>query len=208
MIFKKLIKKCICSITTLKKNSSVNDKATISYFVRFYNSSIGKYSYISNNCNVFHTVIGNYVSIGLGCNIGGGEHPLNWVSTSPAFQNNRTMLYGLYENKYNPFKETVIGNDVWIGPNSIIKSGVTISDGAVVGAGSIVTKNIGPFEIWGGNPAHFIRKRFDDNICNKLIETHWWNWDDKTIVKYGNAFTDVNAFLKQYYNDKEIDSNE
>ena len=74
--------------------------------------------------------------------------------------------------------------------------GVTIGDGAVVGAGSIVTKDVGPYEIWAGNPARFIRKRFDDEIIEKLLESQWWNWDDEKLKKYGEKFQSPEEFVK------------
>ena len=76
----------------------------------------------------------------------------------------------------------VIGNDVWIGLNTTILSGISIGDGAIIGAESLVTKNVGPYEIWGGNPAKFIKKRFDDDTIQKLLEIKWWDWEDRKSV--------------------------
>ena len=74
--------------------------------------------------------------------------------------------------------------------------GVTIGDGAVIGAGSIVTKDVGPYEIWAGNPARFIRKRFDDETIEKLLESQWWNWDDEKLKMYGEKFQSPEEFVK------------
>ncbi len=83
-----------------------------------------------------------------------------------------------------PFKgDTVIGNDVWIGYNASFMPGVKVSDGAIIGTNSLVTKNIGPYEIWGGNPAKLIRKRFSDEVIELLLKIQWWNWDIKKIEK-------------------------
>jgi hypothetical protein len=68
---------------------------------------MGKYSYISNSSNVFFATVGNFTSIGLGCNIG-GKHPTDWVSTSTAFQANRTVKHGLFENAFMPFKKLLL----------------------------------------------------------------------------------------------------
>lgn len=76
-----------------------------------------------------------------------------------------------------------IGNDVWIGFRITILSGVKIADGAVVAACSVVTKDIGPYEIWGGNPARFIKKRFHENEIHRLLKIQWWNWDVEKIEK-------------------------
>lgn len=72
--------------------------------------------------------------------------------------------------------DTIIDNDVWLGAESMIMPGVNIADGAVIGARSLVTKNIGPYEIWAGNPARFIKKRFSDEDIEKLLQIKWWEW--------------------------------
>lgn len=190
-----MLKEIFYRMTSMVRNSYIAPKAQISYFVKFYNSSIGSFSYISNNCNVFSTEIGRYTSIGLGCNIGGGEHPLDWVSTSPVFQNKRTFKQGYNGLQYEPYKKTFIGNDVFIAPNAIIKTGVKISDGAVVGAGAVVTKDIGPYEIWAGNPARIIRKRFSDDQIEKLLELKWWNWPEERLAKVVEYINQPEIFL-------------
>ncbi|ABE04565.1 Acetyltransferases [Rickettsia bellii RML369-C] len=75
----------------------------------------------------------------------------------------------------------MLGNDVWIGTESLIMSGIKIADGAIVGARSLVTKNIGAYEIWGGNPARLIKKRFSDEDIEKLLQIKWWDWSDDKI---------------------------
>lgn len=83
-----------------------------------------------------------------------------------------------------PFKgNTVVGNDVWIGCNAAFTPGVRVGDGAIIGANSLVTKDVGPYEIWGGNPAKLIRKRFSEEIIELLLKIQWWNWDIEKIEK-------------------------
>ena len=84
-----------------------------------------------------------------------------------------------WENK----GDIVIGNDVWIGYEAVIMSGVTIGDGAIIGARAVVTKNVPPYTIVGGIPAKTIRKRFDENTISKLQEMKWWNWTEEKIKK-------------------------
>jgi len=78
----------------------------------------------------------------------------------------------------------IISNDVWIGVESVILSGIKIGDGAVVGTKSVVTQSIPPYAIVFGNPANILRYRFDQETINKLLEIAWWNWDDKKIVEF------------------------
>ncbi|GLQ81463.1 hypothetical protein GCM10007881_49840 [Mesorhizobium huakuii] len=77
---------------------------------------------------------------------------------------------------------TEIGNDVWIGLRAVIMPGIRIGDGAVVGAGSIVTKDVAPYAIVAGNPARFIRSRFTDDQIASLLAIRWWEWSDEKIM--------------------------
>lgn len=186
------------SISAILQNSKVDKKSAICMGVRFYSSSIGKYSYIGNNTIVMNTNIGSFSSIAGNCYIGGTSHPLDWVSTSSVFHKRRNVLHKNFSDfDYNPFKDTFIGNDVWIGEGCKIKSGVKISDGAVVGMGAIVTKDVGPYEIWAGNPARCIRKRFDDETIGKLTEIEWWNWNDERIKEYSRYFNNPSELIKR-----------
>lgn len=128
---------------------------------------------------------------------GGAKHPIEWVTTSPCFhlKDNATgICYA--ENEFNWKERTYVGNDVWIGERATVLSGLTIGDGAVIGGGSVVTKDVGPYEIWAGNPARFIRKRFDDETISKLEKIQWWNFEDTELTKIGSLMTNVDGFLK------------
>jgi virginiamycin A acetyltransferase len=88
------------------------------------------------------------------------------------------------EGKSYPNKgDLIIGNDVWIGYNATIMSGVTIGDGAIIATNATVTKDVTPYTIVGGNPAKEIRKRFDEDTIKKLLDMQWWNWDIARITK-------------------------
>lgn len=168
----------------------VDKTAAICSGVRFYRGKIGKYSYIGNNSFVSDTDIGSFTSISTDCYIGGTSHPTSWVSTSPVFHKwENIMKKNFARHEFEIFKRTTIGNDVWIGNRVMIKAGVKIADGAVIGMGSIVTKDIGPYEIWAGNPARLIRKRFDDETIDAFEKMKWWEWDDNKIEKYADKFT-------------------
>ena len=102
------------------------------------------------------------------------------------------------DGKSYPSKgDTIIGNDVWIGYRAAILPGVKIGDGAIIGSYSVVTKDVPPYTIVGGNPAQPIRKRFDEETIARLLELAWWDWPIEKITKYAAYLTgDVNAFLK------------
>lgn len=102
------------------------------------------------------------------------------------------------DGKSYPSKgDTIVGNDVWIGYRATILPGVKIGDGAIIGSYSVVTKDVPPYTIVGGNPAQPIRKRFDEETIARLLELAWWDWPIEKITKYAAYLTgDVNAFLK------------
>lgn len=181
------------------KNSIIHKTSKVCSASTVVNSKIDKYTYIGNNSTIIETEIGSFCSIADNVIIGGASHPLNWVSTSPVFLEGRNILNkNFQECEYNPYLKTYIENDVWIGNNCLIKSGIKIETGAVIGMGSVLTKNVGAYEIWAGNPAKFLKKRFDDKIIEKLLNTQWWNEEDSMIQKKTNEFNNINKFIEQY----------
>lgn len=178
-------------------NCKIDKTCKIRFRCLVVNSEISKYSYIAENTTILDCKIGAFSSIASNCFIGGASHPTNWVSTSPVFQDCSSVLKKKYAKiKYNPYEKTHIGNDVWIGSNTLIKAGVTIGNGAVVGMGSVVTKNIGPYEIWAGNPAHIIRKRFDAETIKALQSIEWWDFSDEELKIYGKYFDNPQKFME------------
>lgn len=130
------------------------------------NLIIGKFCSIADNVQIFL----------------GGNHRVDWVSTYPFNHMTNYFSDGVKVSGHPASKgDVVIGNDVWIGQNSIIMSGVCIADGAVIAAGSIVTKSVGPYEIWGGNPAKLIRLRFEEKYIAELLTIKWWDWSTDRI---------------------------
>lgn len=175
--------------------SKVDKKARIGNGAKLVKCEVGRYSYIYGT-GLVQTKVGAFCSIASGSSIGGGSHPVDWVSSSPVFYNGGNVLNTNFANTpFTEHVETTIGNDVWIGAHCLIKGGVTIGDGAIIGMGSVVTKDIPPYEIWGGNPAHFIRKRFDDETIARLQKLQWWSWDEEKLRKYGSFFCDPQKLL-------------
>lgn len=181
------------------KNSQVDKRAKVEAGSIFLSSSMKKYSYCGYNCLFVNVEVGAFCSISDNVVIGGGNHPLNWVSTSPAFYKGRDSISKrLAALEYDSSDaHTIIGNDVWIGNGVLIKSGVTIGDGAVIGMGSVVTKDVEPYTIVGGSPAKVIRKRFDEDTIQKLLSTKWWEWEDDKIAAHSQYFNDANELLSK-----------
>ena len=170
--------------------------------VKAPNISIGDYTYYDddvapteferNNVLFNYPEFGDKLIIGKFCQIaqnvkfimGAANHRLSSITTYPfnvfggAWQENTPPHL-----KQLPFKgDTVIGNDVWIGRESVIMPGVKIGDGSIIAAYSIVTKDIEPYSVVGGNPAKFIKKRFDDELIELLLQTRWWDFAPEKLV--------------------------
>jgi chloramphenicol O-acetyltransferase type B len=167
--------------------------------VKHPNISVGKFSYYSGyhhkhdfvECarylhdkrkDVDKLLIGSYCSIGSGAVFmmaGNQGHRKDWVSTFPFyFQAN---IFKSSKNGYEKTGDTVIGNDVWIGSEAMIMSGVTIGDGAIIAARAVVTKDVEPYCVVGGNPAVEIKKRFNEKEIEQLLTMKWWNWDEEIV---------------------------
>lgn len=193
--FSKFIRKVL--MPPAIRSSQVDKTAKVGSMSNLSFCKMGKYSYAGDYTTITHAEIGAFTSISSYCVIGGGEHPIYWVSTSPVFNAHPSILRThLSNHEYNPYKTTYIGNDVWIGAHSVIKSGVHIGDGAIIGMGAVVTKDVPPYEIWGGNPAHCIKKRFDDDTIKSLLQSHWWSWNNESLKEAAKHFNDLSAFLE------------
>ena len=161
--------------------NSVSNNTTL------YNVSLGRKSYVSGSSALLNVTVGRYTSIAQRVVIGTGIHPTNFVSLHPS-------LYP--ETNIEEFKQTIIGNDVWIGANATILDGISIGDGAIVGAGAVVTKDIPPYEIWGGVPAKKIKSRYSDDDIRKLIDAKWWELSEDVLCKNVKAFKKIDEVIK------------
>ena len=142
-------------------------------------------------------IVGNYTSIAAEVIfLLGGEHHPEWVSTFPF--RIRYGLPGMGEDGQPTSRgPIVVGNDVWLGRGVTVLSGVTIGDGAVVGARSLVVKDVEPYTVVGGVPARVIRKRFDDRQIEALLAIRWWDWPEEEILRIVDILCgeDVDALL-------------
>lgn len=152
-----------------KNYSLISNDLKIGGRVRFLSNvfvapkvSIGRYTYMNSGFIESNTNIGSFCSISRNVNIAGSEHPLDKLSTSPiGYSDNYfgKIVKSKFKFVDSDKLKTTIGNDVWIGANSVIKRGVTIGDSVVIGAGSIVTKDVPSFSIVVGNPGRIIKSR-------------------------------------------------
>ena len=132
-------------------------------------------------------VIGKFCSIACGAKFlfNSANHTMTSLSTYtfPLFYEEwgleKEKIAEAWDNKGN----IVIGNDVWIGYEAVILSGVTIGDGAVIGSRAVVTRDVPPYTIVGGVPARTIRRRFDEQTIEKLLGLKWWHWPEERIKR-------------------------
>jgi acetyltransferase-like isoleucine patch superfamily enzyme len=150
---------------------------------------VGRYTYGYED-SVIHSwgedtkvIIGNFCSIASNVEFFlGGNHRVDWITTYP-FGHIYDEIFNTFNGEGHPKTNgnIVIGNDVWVGMSTKIMSGVFIGDGAVIASNSVVTKNVEPYSIVGGNPAKLIKKRFNLETIELLLSLKWWDWEEKKI---------------------------
>jgi len=148
-------------------------------------------------------IIGAYCSIGSGASFimaGNQGHRYEWISSFPFFYMPEVESFSGALNGFTNAGDTVIGNDVWIGSEAMIMPGVKIGDGALIGSRALVTRDIDPYTIVGGNPAKPIKTRFSDKDINMLLEIKWWDWDEKVLsAAIPTICTNNVALLYEFY---------
>lgn len=187
-------------------------------FIKNPNINVGDYTYYHDvDCpesfekkNVNFAVhsklfIGKFCQIASGTKfiLGDANHSLSGFSTYPFF------VFGKFGSECPDWADyiydvpdkgdTVIGNDVWFGHQSIVMPGVTIGDGSIIGTRAVVTKDVLPYSIVAGNPAKLIRRRFDDKTIEMLLKIQWWNWEHEKITRNIDAIvsSDIDYLLSK-----------
>jgi acetyltransferase-like isoleucine patch superfamily enzyme len=144
-------------------------------------SRIGCYSYVAPRTALTDCSVGKYSSIGPDCIIGGlGKHPTNHFSTSPltfSTHNPQSIKMGHIgcDIGFDERAEVLIGNDVWVGARAMILDGVTVGTGAIIGANTVVAKDVPPYAICYGSPAKVHRYRFNPSAIKELLASEWWD---------------------------------
>jgi acetyltransferase-like isoleucine patch superfamily enzyme len=185
------------------KNVRFSNWNTVYDYAKIVNVSIGDYTYIGPRSQITNTTIGKFCSIGPDVTIGLGKHPTNtFVSTHPSFFSTDKQA-GFTFVDHTLFEEVIcgnIGNDVWIGAKSIIMDGINIGNGAIIGAGAIVTKDIPSYAIVGGVPAKIIKYRFDISDINFLERIKWWENDFQWLQINHHLFSNI-QLMRHYKED-------
>ncbi|MGH1440402.1 MAG: DapH/DapD/GlmU-related protein [Cellvibrionaceae bacterium] len=146
---------------------------------KIVNTTFDDFSYISDDSDVINSTIGKFCSIAAHTRINPGNHPLERVALHHFTY--RASRYGLGQDEAEFFQwradqPVVIGHDVWLGHAAVVLAGVTIGNGAAIGAGAIVTKDVEPYSIMVGNPAKPLRRRFSYEVIAGLENLAWWDW--------------------------------
>ena len=210
---KNLFNPNISCLAFVSSNNHLDKKTVIYRNAKIRGSEVGAYSYISPNTVIENAQIGRFCSISDHCRIGMGTHNTNQISTSPqrraAFEccggthnTNQISTSPIFTQKVNgtkarwvdknvndsPFRKVRVGNDVWIGSRAMILGGVTVGDGAVVGAGAVVTKDVPAYAIVAGVPAKVIKYRFPDRLIELLMDFKWWYYPEDVLREHISRF--------------------
>lgn len=195
--------------------ANVNRLCFLKNIIKNPNIIVGDYTYYDDFENVhnfeknvkYHfDFIGDKLVIGKFCMIAsdvqfimnGGNHLTGTISAYPFAVFGNGWENAMAGKSYPSKGDTVIENDVWIGHKAVIMPGVKIGSGSIIGSFSVVTKDVEPYSIVGGNPAREIRKRFSEEENQKLLKIEWWNWSPEKITQNIEALTsaDISALEK------------
>jgi virginiamycin A acetyltransferase len=178
------------------------------------NIVVGEYSYYDDpegpehfeaRCVLYHfpfigdkLVIGKFCALACGVKfiMNGANHKIRGISTYPFYIFGNGWESAMPQPGDLPYKgDTVIGNDVWLGYDALVMPGVKIGDGAIIAARSVVTKDVPPYVVVGGNPAQVIKQRFPDEAVAELLAIRWWEWPVDKITRNLHAIvgTDLGA---------------
>ena len=164
-----------------------------SYIMQPYN--VVSYDSRKENGDLPKVIIGKKCSIAMNCSFVFSNHITDMFTTYPA--NTSLFSHGIGNPSSYSKGDIIIKNDVWIGINCIILYGITIGNGAVIAAGSIVTKDVQPYAIVGGNPAKIIKYRFLKEIIDEIETTNLWDLDINEINKFNIHTKNINELLNQ-----------
>lgn len=193
----------------LPRHCVIEAPSSLKWTAYEHSIELGAFSYqVSGFCAAAR--IGRYCSFGEDVQIGRQNHPMDWVSTSPAFYLGDRMIgleggfsgaedyhaYSFTAANGPPTRAriTTIGNDVWVGHGATVRAGVTIGDGAVIGAGAVVVRDVPPYAVMAGNPAQILRFRLAPLLVSPMLRSRWWRYAPWQLSHLDPS--DPNGFLK------------
>ena len=195
--FKYSKKNNLSEIFTIGRNVQLNNcelghHSRVAEYATLKHTKVGEYSSVGRYAKIVYTEIGKFCAISWDVTINAVSHPYSNLSIS-AFPY-VPYVGDFVKERIQKYSEVKINNDVWIGANAVIMPGVKIGNGAVIGAGSVVTKNVPDYAIVVGVPAKVIKYRFSEEIIKELLELKWWDWDKEVIKNniylFQNEITD------------------
>lgn len=161
--------------------------------------TVGRYTYFAADSVIANSRVGAFCSVGPEIRVGLGRHPSrDYVSTYPSFYSRNsagTIDLGVHTD-FEEYQPISIGNDVLISARSMILDGVTIGNGAIVGAGAVVVKDVPAYAVVVGTPAQLVRKRFNDEQIEFLELLKWWDRDVAWIKEHAKLFRDINLLME------------
>jgi len=160
-------------------NCNYTDTVGFAYESQVSNCNIGDFTSIGRYDKIVHTDFGRYCSVSWDVTINAIGHEMNKLTTH-SFARRPDFGFGV-EKDGRVYKRVIIKNDVWIGANTVVMPGLTIGNGAIIGAGAVVTKDVPDYAIVVGVPAKVIKYRFSKEIIEELLKLKWWNWDREVI---------------------------
>lgn len=165
--------------------------------------SVGDYSYFERHGEAIYTQIGKFCSIAANVRINALEHPMERVTTHKiTYRPNEYFKFLGLDRDFRErrrAKRVVVGNDVWIGHGAVVMPGVTLGDGAVVGANAVVTRDVAPYTVIAGAPARPLRARFAPEVAARLSALAWWDWPAEKLAE---AIPDMQALAVEAFLDR------
>ena len=186
-------------LLSIFRKSNFGAYTIVSSNCEIVNTFIDKFTYVSKNTTILNSDIGKFCSIASGVKINLPNHPIDFISTHPIFYSKNYNKYNKISNsKFIESYRVDIGNDVWIGENSIILSGVKIGNGAIIAAGAVVNRDVPDYAVVGGVPAKLIKYRFTEEEISILLNNKWWDWSINNILNNIDNFTSKNIYFEKY----------
>lgn len=177
-------------------DSHLGQHCVLSENSEVYNSKLGDRSYLAPGGSLCYADVGSFCSIGPGARVGLANHPTSeFVSTHPIFYTALPArnLDWAPTSRFDGFVETHVGHDVWIGANALLRAGVRVGNGAIIGAGAVVTHDVAPYAVVAGVPARLLRLRFPAEDVAFLTALQWWDFDDAFLREHHASFASIAA---------------